>query len=196
MRCILIAAAASLLTTSSWAAPAVITENLTGTISGAQTVDTKGYFGVAGADLSGDTVAIYLQYVPKLLGPSQACRNNTCTYNESVNMSDTQGALLITITINGHRVVYSPTSQGAIFFAVKAPYQLTIDADAFSGFGVGLPGVQFAALFESAPKFGQLLSPENKPVLRDSSSDYLYFYDATDQTPVEKLTYKPANAAR
>ncbi len=196
MRCMLIAAAASLLTTPSWAAPAVITENLTGTISGAQTVDTKGYFGAAGADLSGDTVAIYLQYVPKLFGPSQTCRNNSCTYNESTNTPDTQGALLVTITINGHRVVYSPTYQAAIFFAVKAPYQLTIDADAFSGFGIGLRGVQFAALFESAPKFGQLLSPDDKPVFQNSPSNYLYFYGAADQTPIEKLTYKPTAAAK
>ena len=196
MRCTLIAAAASLFATTSWAAPAVITENLTGTISGAKTVDTKGYFGTAGADLSGATVAIYLQYVPKLLGPSQTCRNHSCTYNESTSMPDTQGALLITIKINGHRLVYSPTYQGAIFFPVKAPYQLTIDSDAFSGFGIGLPGMQFAALFESAPKFGQLLSPGNSPVLQDSPSDYLYFYDATDQTPVEELTYKTANAAK
>ena len=196
MHRLLIAAAASLMTTTSWAAPPVVTENLTGTISGSQTIDTKGYFGPAGADLSGATAAIYVQYVPKLLGPSQECRNHSCTFNESSKMPDTQGSLLVTITINSHRLVYSPSYQGVIFFPTQAPYQLTVDSDAFSGFGIGLPGVQFAALFESAPKFGEPLSPSDKPVLRASPSDYLYFYDAQDQTPVEKLTYTPANAAR
>ncbi len=189
-------AAASLITTASRAAPAVVTENLTATISGAQTVDTKGYFGSAGGDLSGATVTIYLQYTPKLFGPSQTCRTNACTYNQSTNEPDTQGALLVTITINGHRRVYSPSYQAAIFFPLEAPYQLTIDSDAFSGFGIGLPGLQFAALFEAAPKFAHLLSPSDVPVFRNSDSNYVSFYDAKSQTPVEQLTYKPTSASK
>lgn len=193
MRCILTAAALSLVATASWAAPPVITENLIGTISGSQTLDTRGYFGKAGADLSGATVAIYLQYVPTLLGPGQSCRNHSCTFNESYKMPDTQGSLLVTITINGHRVVYSPTYESVIFFPTQRPYQLTIDSDAFSGFGIGLPGIQFAAEFTSAPVFGQSLSPSNQPVLQASGSDYINFYDVNDQTPSEQLTYIPAS---
>ncbi len=188
MRYLLTAAALSIIATASHAAPPVITENLTGTISGSQTIDTKGYFGKAGTNLSGATVAIYLQYVPKLFGASQTCRNNACTYNESFKMADTQGSLLVTITINGQRVVYSPTYQGAIFFPTQGANQLTIDADAFSGFGDGLPGLQFATLFKSAPKFGQ---PLRGPVLQASASDYIAFFDASDQTPVEQLSYTP-----
>ena len=196
MRCIVTAAALSMIATASLAAQPVITENLTGTISGSRTTDTRGFFGAAGADLSGATVAIYLQYVPRLLGPSQACRNHSCTYNESQKLPDTPGALLVTITINGNRIVYSPAYEAAVFFPTQRPYQLTIDSDAYSGFGIGLPGVQFAALFKSAPVFGQPLSPGNQPVEQASPSDYVAFYDASSQTPVEQLTYTPTGSVR
>ena len=196
MRCIIAAAAFSTIATTSWAAAPVVTENLSGIISGSHTVDTKGYFGPAHTDLAGAKVGIYLQYVPKLLGSSQTCRNNACTYNVSAQMPDTPGSLLITIAINGHRVVYSPAYEGAIFFATQAPYQLTVDADANSGFGIGLPGLQLAALFTSAPIFGHPLSPGNGPVLAASSSDYFNFYDAASQTAVEKLTYTPTAGTR
>ena len=195
MRCAL-TAAVSLAATASWAASPAVTENIAGTISGSQTVDTKGYFGTAGADLSGAKVAIYLQYVPKLLGPSQECRNHACTYNVSTQLPDTQGSLLVTITVNGHRVVYSPSYEGAIIFATQAPYQLTVDSDAFSGFGLGLPGLQFATQFRSAPVFGQPLSPGNGPVLQASPSDYVAFFNAANQTPVEQLTYTPTSGTK
>ena len=159
MHCALTAVAFTLLATPIRAASPVITENVSGTISGNSAVDNKGYFGKAGADLSGAKVAIYVQYVPKLFGPGMECRNNACTYNTSVQMPDTQGSLLINVTINGSRVVYSPTYEGAIFFNTQAPYQLTVDSDAFSGFGIGLPGLQLATQFKSAPTFGHPLSP-------------------------------------
>ena len=189
MRYVLMAAALSMLATQSRAASPAVTENLTGTISGSQTVDTEGYFGKAGANLSGAAVKIYLQYVPALLGSSQTCRNQSCTYNEAYQTADTQGSLLVTITVNGHRVVYTPTDEGVVFFSTQSPYQLTVDSDAFSGFGIGLPGIQLAARFTSAPVFGQSLSPGNGPVLRASGSDYIDFYDAANQTPVEELSY-------
>ena len=73
---------------------------------------------------------------------------------------------------------------------------MTIDSDAFSGFGIGLPGLQFATLFKSAPVFSKPVSPANGPVPQASSSDYLYFYDANNSTPVEQLTYTPTSGAR
>ena len=196
MRYILIAAAFVSAGTPSFAAQPVITENLAGTISGSHTVDTKGYFGTAGADLKGAKVSIYLQYVPSLLGASQECRNHACTYNESQSMRDTPGSLVVTATINGSRVVYAPVQEAAIFFNTNAPYQLTVDSDAFSGFGLGSPGLQLATQFTMAPVFGQALSPRNEPVLKESSSDYLNFYDASSQTPVEQLTYTPSGGTR
>ena len=195
MRCTLIATALTLVATASLASP-VVTENLSGTISGSNTVDKKGYFGKAGADLSGAKVAIYIQYVPTLLGPSMECRNNNCTYNTSVQMLDTQGSLLVTVTINGTRVVYSPTYEGAIFFNTNAPYQLTVDSDAFSGFGIGLRGLQLATQFKAAPIFGHPLSPGNGPVLRASSSNYIAFFNANDQVPVENLSYIPTAGSK
>ncbi len=189
MRSLVSALVLSLAATASHAAQPVVTENLAGTISGSCTVDTKGLFGPAGADLSGSAVAIHVQYVPRLLGPSQACRNHSCTYNQSDRMPDTQGALLVTVTVNSQRVVYVPVAEAAVFFPTQAPYQLTIDADAYSGFGIGLRGIQFAALFTSAPAFGQPLSPANPAVQGASASDYVAFYDASSQTPVEQLTY-------
>ena len=184
------------MNTASFAASPVITENLSGTISGSNVIDKKGYFGKSGADLSGAKVAIFFQYVPSKVGPSVQCRNDGCTYNTSVQMPDTQGSLLITVTINGTRVVYSPTYEGAIFFNTRSPYQLTIDSDAFSGFGIGLPGLQLAAQFQSAPLFGQPLSPGNQLVLQASPSDYVAFYDAINQTPVETLSYIPTSGSK
>ncbi len=196
MRCALITTAFTLVATASLAASPVVTENVSGTISGSNTVDTRGYFGKAGADLSGAKVAVYMQYVPSLLGPSMECRSNSCTYNTSVQMPDTQGSLLIAVTINGHRVVYSPTYEGAIFFDTHAPYQLTVDSDAFSGFGIGLRGLQFATQFKSTPLFGHPLSPGDEPVLRASSSDYIAFYGANDETPIENLSYTPTGGSK
>ena len=194
--CIMAATVSPAGASGSPAAGPVVTENLTGIVSGSQTFDTRGYFGPAGSNLSGAKISIYLQYVPGLLGPSQTCRNHACTYNVSAQMPDTPGSLLITITINGHRAVYSPSYEAVVFFPTQTPFQLTIDADAFSGFGIGLPGLQFAALFKSAPVFGQPLSPGNRPVLQASASDYLSFYDAQSQTPVEQLTYTPTGGTK
>ncbi len=189
MRLTLTAAAFSLAATACPAAPPVVTENISGIISGSNTVDTKGYFGMAGADLSGAKLAVYFQYVPKLLGSSTECRNHGCTYNTSVQMPDTQGSLLITVTVNGHRVVYSPSQEGAVFFNTQSPYQLTVDSDAFSGFGIGLPGLQFGVQFKSAPVFGHNLSPGNEPIRYAVNSDVIAFYDSSSQTPVEQLSY-------
>ena len=188
--------ALTLVTSPAWAAPAVITENIAAVVSGSHTIDTAGYFGTRGADLSGAKAAIYLQYVPKLFGPSQDCRNHSCTYNESLKTADTQGSLLVTIAINGHRKVYSPTMEGVLFFPLQSPYQLTIDADAFSGFGVGLPGVQLGVELVSAPEFGQSLSPDDGPVMQESTSDVVDFFDASSQTPVEQLSFTPTGASK
>ncbi len=196
MRCISIAFALSMVGSASFAAQPVVTENLTGIIGGSKTVDTEGYFSTAGADLAGMRIAIYLQYVPKLLGASEECRTHDCTYNTSDNLPDTPGSLVVTITINGHRMVYSPSQEAAVFFNTKAPYQLTVDSDAYSGFGIGLPGLQLATEFGNAPIFGQPLSPGNSPVMKISSSNYMFFYTASSQNPVEELTYKPAGGSK
>ena len=181
--------------TASMAAAPVVTENITGTIGGSKTVDTHGYFGKAGTDLSGATVSIYLQYVPKLFGASQACRTHACTYNESVQAADTQGSLLVTVSVNGQRVVYSPTYEGVIFFSTQAPYQLTIDSDAFSGFGIGLPALQLGVPVAEAPLFGQALSPGSPPV-RNVSTDYVDFFTANSQTPREEITFAVTKATK
>ena len=195
MRSIFAVSAFALISTASLAAAPVVSENLAGTISGPSTVDKKGYFGTAGADLSGAAISIYIQYVPTLLGPSQACRNHSCTYNQSVQAPDTQGSVLITITANGHRLVYAPAYQGVVFFPTQSPYQLTIDSDADSGFGIGLPGVQLGVPLTAAPLFGQPLLPASPPVL-NKTDDYIAFFTANDQTPVEQLSFAVAKATR
>jgi hypothetical protein len=91
MRCILTTLATSLLSTASLAAQPVVTENVTRTITGPSTIDTNGYFGTAGDDLTGAKVSVFLQYVPNLLGQSQPCRNHSRTYNGSYSMPDTPG---------------------------------------------------------------------------------------------------------
>ena len=196
MRLMLTAAVFSLAATACLAAPPVVTENISGTISGANTIDTNGYFGAAGTDLSGAKLAVYFQYVPKLLGPSTECRNHGCTYNTSVQMPDTQGSLLITVTVNGHRVVYSPSREGAVFFNTQSPFQLTVDSDAFSGAGDGLPGLQFGVQFKSAPVFGHTLSPGDEPVRYAVNSDVIAFYESGSQTPVEQLSYVATSGSK
>ena len=196
MRCVLIALSMTMMGSVAFAAQPVVTENLTGTVGGSKTVDTEGYFGTAGADLAGAKVTIYLQYVPKLLGASEECRTHECTYNASENLADTPGSLVVAITINGHRVVYSPSQEGVVFFNTEAPYQLTVDADAFSGFGIGLSGLQLATQFTEAPVFGEALSPANGPVMKESASNYMSFYGPNSQTALEELTYKPEGGTK
>ncbi len=192
---ILATTALAMISTASFAAAPVVTENLTGTIGGASTVDTQGYFGKAGTDLSGAAITIYLQYVPKLLGASQDCRTHACTYNTSAQAPDTPGSVLVTLTVNGQRLVYSASYESAAFFATQTPYALTLDVDAFSGFGLDLPGIQLYVPTTAAPLFGQPLLPASPPVLH-KANDYVDFFNAANQTPVEELTFTVTKAAR
>ena len=185
----------AMISTASFAAAPVVTENLAGTIGGASTVDTKGYFGKAGADLSGAAITIYVQYVPKLLGASQDCRTHACTYNQSVQAADTPGSVLITLTVKGRRLAYSPIYESATFFSTRSPYALTLDVDAYSGFGLGLPGIQLYVPTTTAPLFGQSLLPASPPVLRNAR-DYIDFFTAADQTPAEELTFAVTKATK
>ena len=195
MHYVLAVSAFAIVSTASMAAVPVVTENITGTISGSKTVDKHGYFGKPGTDLSGATISIYVQYVPRLFGASQTCRNNSCTYNQSVQAKDTQGSLLVTLTVNGQRLVYSPTDEGVIFFSTQAPYQLTVDSDAYSGFGIGLPGLQLGVPVGEAPLFGQPLLPGSPPV-QNVSTDYVDFFTADDQTPREELSFAVTKATK
>ena len=192
---ILATIAFAMIGTASFAAAPVITENLAGTIGGASTVDTNGYFGKAGANLSGAAITIYVQYVPKLLGASQDCRTHACTFNQSVQAADTPGSVLVILTVNGQRLVYSPTYESVAFFSTQNPYALTLDVDAYSGFSLGLPGIQLYIPTQAAPLFGHPLLPASPPVLR-KANDYVDFFNASDQTPAEELTFAVTEAAK
>ena len=175
----------------------VIRENVSATIGGTHTQDVKGYFGAPGADLKGAKATFHVQYDTTLFGASEPCRDpNYCSYEVSRGTPDVAGSVLITVSINGHRLVYAPSYQGAVLFTKE--FRLSFDAyvDSFSGFGLGLPGAALSLEFTSPPVFGAPLSPALKPVTGSAKTDYVLFFEPNDQLPSEELDFAVDAASR
>ncbi len=169
-------------------AATLITETVKGTISGSSTTDTLGLFGKAGANLSGQAVTIHMQYVPADFTVQRACRSALCTYDESQNSINTPASVLITVSINGQQVTYSPTSFSETIFDNYSTNSFYISSDT-SSFGEGLRGCSVDLDFSAPVAFGEALSPGNQPVLHDHT-DLLQFYTpASGQLPGETLNF-------
>lgn len=166
---------------------AVVSDRVTATIAGTHTIDTKGYFGPAGASLAGKTIALFYQYNAPAFGPSQSCGNSrTCFYNVSKGNAATQGSVVITVEIDRHRVVYTPADQGTVYFNKGTHF--FIESDVFNGSGLGLPGAQLLIDYTGKVAFGSQLSPINEP-LSNPPSDEVEFFDGSSQAAVETLTF-------
>ncbi len=175
-------------------AATVITENLTAIVSGGSTTDTLGLFGPAGANLKGKTISIHYQYVEDFFGASQTCRNHACTYNRSTSSPNTPGSLLISVTVNGKQVNYTPTFQGEVLFGTLSDNAFVIYSDT-NGFGYGLTGAVVSTSFSSPVTFGSTLSPADQPVKKDNN-DYVEFFTPSDGfgTPSETLNFVVTSA--
>jgi len=174
----------------------VVGEQLTAVVSGSNTVDTKGYFGQAGANLTGKTISLFFQYTTQAFGPAKACRDPSyCSYNISKGNAGTQGSVVVTAQIDGHRVVFTPAYQGTVLFTKKFQNRVFIDSDVFSGFGLGLPGCQLLIDYTGKVAFGSQVSPINQPVV-NASSDEIDFFDASSQVSVEQLTFTNVKRAQ
>lgn len=183
-----------LLGSVSAAEAATVTENLVGQVAGSNTVDTLGLFGPAGANLVNQPISIYFKYTTEDFTSQKTGRNGYVVYN-SQGSSSTPGSVLITVTINGKRQVYAPAYQGVVFIPTAAPYSLTIDSDAYSGFGDGLTGAQTSVQFLSAPTFGSPLSPTDNPVL-NSVVDSLSFFTPSSSVASEQLSFFVSSASK
>ncbi len=174
---------------------ATITENLVGVISGANTTDTTGIFDKAGANLAGQKIQIYTQYVTNLFTSHANCRTSRpCEHYDSQGNPGTPGSVLTSLTVNGKRVVYSPTYSGQLIFSNYQGSLLYVNTDVYSGFGQGFRGSALSVAFTSPVAFGVPLSPGNGPIL-DKSTDFVSFFVAASQLPVEELTFSVTSAS-
>lgn len=174
---------------------ATVTENFTGIISGSNTIDTNGLFGKPGANLAGKPIAIYTQYVTTLFTNRGVCRTSPlCTYYYSEKISGTPGSVLTSVTVDGQRVVYSPTYLSDVIFDDNGRNQFSPMTDVWSGWGQGVRGSALSVAFTSPVAFGVPLSPKNPPVLI-RSTDFVSFFKPSDQIPSETLNFAVTSAS-
>ncbi len=178
---------------SLFAQTATITENETGTI--ANSTDSAGLFGPAGASLNGKAISVHYQYVPAYFGASQTCRNHTCTTNTSQNSPNTPGAVLITVTINGKQASFSSTSYGSLLFSTQSDDAFRIGANADS-YAFNGTGCTVTNSFRAPVAFGAILSPSNQPVLNQVNSAVRFFNAAVSITPVETINFSVTGATK
>ena len=169
-------------------AATTISENLTGTVSGASTTDTLGLFGPAGANLKGKTIAIHYQYVKEFFNSSGTCRTHACTTDTSSSSPNTPGAVLIAVTINGKQVTYTSAHYGEVISGNLSDNGFWIYADTTS-FGLGYTGAYVYTSFSAPATFGSTLSPTDQPV-HNFNSDFVSFFTPTsDDAPSESLNF-------
>ena len=175
---------------------ATITENISGTISGVNTVDTEGLFGPAGGDLKGKAVIIHAQYITEDFTESEKCRISpaTCTYEGSQGSVNTPGSVLIAVTINGKQVTYAPAHYGEILSSNASTNTFAAYVDTTS-FGLGYRGAALSLAFTSPVAFGRPLAPGNLPAPNNSTTDYVEFFVPSDQLPAETLNFVADSAS-
>ena len=158
------------------AAAALITQYVTGTVSGSDTVDTLGVFGPAGTDLKGKTVQIYLSY-NTLAFNEEGCgapSGSTCDVrlskpakrSETGNLMKfgTPQSVLIQIQVGSAGRSFAPFEQATfyVFNTPGSPGQLRLQSDDAND-GPGLTA-SVNLYFASTTAFGSHLSPTNNPV--------------------------------
>lgn len=177
-----------ILAAASSAHAAVVSDQMTAVITGASTVDTKGYFGPAGANLAGRKILLFLQYNSQAFGPTQSCGNaRSCFYNISKGNAATQGSVVVAAEIGGHRVVYTPAYQGTVTFNKGTHFFINSDVS-INGFGSGRPGCQLLIDYTGKVAFGSQLSPINEP-FANPPTDQIELFDASSQVAVETLSF-------
>ena len=168
-----------------------ITETEIGVVAGANTTDTLGLFGPAGANLAGAAIRVHTQYIPSYFSAPTNCRNNSCTLARSQN-ANTPGAVLMSITIHGKQLTYHSTHFGQVLFGKQSSNLFAIYADT-SDFGLGYTGVRVATSFSAPVTFGSELSPANPPQLGDDA-DSVEFFQPGQTLPGETLTFSVKSA--
>ena len=192
--------AAALIAMASTAHAATVAENLTVTISGSNTTDSIGLFGPAGANLSGQTASIHVQYISDYLPTSKSCRFDpaTCTAHYNQQGANLAGSVLVSVTMNGHTVNYSPVYIGWVLLKnTNGMDMLKICSDA-TDYSEGLRGACVATQYTSSLTFGAPLSPTNPPLLHTSTAeDYLNFYSPSgSELPDETLSFYVTQASQ
>ncbi len=155
---------------------ALITQYVTGTVSGTNTVDALGVFGPAGTDLKGKTVQIYVSY-DTLAFNEEGCAapaGATCDVrlskpakgSQTGNLTKfgTPQSVLIQIQVGNAGRSFAPFQQATfyVFNSPGAPGQLRIQSD-YANDGPGLTA-SVNLYFASTTAFGSHLSPTNDPV--------------------------------
>ena len=106
-----------------------VRETLTGTITGLASVDTQGYFGPAGTNLSGQPVKVTLQYTTQDFNHTYKCTHYGCTEYVSSQTPKVPKSVLITVTINASTLSFKPVNEGLVVVSAPGGDNVLIESD-------------------------------------------------------------------
>lgn len=134
-----------------------VKETVTGTITGPASVDTYGYFGTAGANLSGKTVTITLQYTTQDFDYTYACQHYGCTEHLSSKSPKVPQSVLITATIGSTTLTFKPVNLGEVVVSAPGGDNILVESDP----GTSNPdaGIFVSVYLKNEARFGAKLLP-------------------------------------
>jgi len=134
-----------------------VTATLTGKITGPASVDTYGYFGQAGANLSGALVKVTLQYTTQYFNQTYKCQHYGCTEYISAQTPNVPRSVLITATVNGVTQSFKPVNLGEVVVSAPGGDNILVESD--PGSSNPDAGIFVSVYLTSEAKFGGKLSP-------------------------------------
>ncbi len=151
---------------SAGARAGVVSQYVEGTVAAPSTIDTYGLFGPAGADLTGRTITVFMQYNgSRSQFPNEYYCALTCLeFGTAAKKDNLPGAALIVVDLKQVRHVVVPrrTAYVTFNFDYGTP---GIYTDLGAGIDDTLPGGAWVLLaYPPSISFGTTLSPKNNPV--------------------------------
>ena len=134
-----------------------VKETITGTITGPASVDTYGYFGTTGANLSGKAVTISLQYTTQDFDYTYKCQHYGCTEHLSSQSPKVPQSVLITVAVGSTTLTFKPANLGEVVISAPGGDNILVESD--SGSSNPDTGIFVSVYLKNEAKFGGRLSP-------------------------------------
>jgi hypothetical protein len=137
-----------------------VKETISGTITGPASVDTYGYFGTAGANLSGKTVTVTLQYTTQYFNYVYKCQHYGCTEYISGKSPTVPKSVLIAVTVDSATLTFKPVNIGEVVVSAPGGKNILVESD--PGSSNPDAGIFVSVDLTADAKFGGKLSPRLK----------------------------------
>lgn len=128
-----------------------------GKITGPASVDTYGYFGPAGSNLSGKPVKVTVQYTTQDFNNTYKCTHYGCTEYVSSGTPKVPQSVLITVTIDATTLSFKPVNDGVVVVSAPGGDNVLIESD--PGSGNPDTGIFVSVYLNNEATFGGKLSP-------------------------------------